>query len=462
MSYKKSYIYHTNDLHSEFTYWPNVTAYIEKQREKHQLDNEDYLYFDIGDHSDRCHPITEATEGKANVRLLNQSKVDAVTIGNNEGITFSREQLDCLYEDRQFDVLLANLKTMNGERPEWVKSYRIDEMAGVKVAFIGVTIPYYPLYETLDWKIEDPFELLPSILKDVKQEADVVVLLSHLGLDKDQELVEKIDGIDLILGAHTHNLLPTGMKVKNTLICQAGKLCHHVGKVALTIDEENKKIKGIEASVVDIRNHDRSEDTEQLLATLERETKKWLETPIATLHTSLTTKWYEESAGPLFLAELLKEWCKTDISMVNAGVLLGDVPEGEVTRKMIHSLCPHPINPCTVEIEGRFLQEAIEKASTTEIEQLHLKGLGFRGKVIGKMVYSGIEVKINPSPIGEKQIEAITILGEPIQKNQIYKIATLDMFTFGRLYPSITKAKQVTYFMPELLRDLITWKLAQE
>ena len=58
--------------------------------------------FDIGDHVDRSHPFTEGTKGQGNIRLLNEAGYDAVTIGNNEGITMSKEALSSLYDGCQF------------------------------------------------------------------------------------------------------------------------------------------------------------------------------------------------------------------------------------------------------------------------------------------------------------------------------------------------------------------------
>lgn len=73
------------------------------------MNGEEVLLFDIGDACDRVHPLTEATNGKANIELLNQVPFDAVTIGNNEGIGNDKRQLDELYDDAEFPVVLANL-----------------------------------------------------------------------------------------------------------------------------------------------------------------------------------------------------------------------------------------------------------------------------------------------------------------------------------------------------------------
>src|SRR5699024_9676185 len=110
MATERIHIFHTNDLHSDFTNWPNIVSHIKKNR------TDETIYFDIGDHVDRVHPFSEATLGKGNVQLLNEAKVDYATIGNNEGITLAKEQLDELYDEATFPIVLANLFDENGER----------------------------------------------------------------------------------------------------------------------------------------------------------------------------------------------------------------------------------------------------------------------------------------------------------------------------------------------------------
>ncbi|MFP3472365.1 hypothetical protein R0J90_20130, partial [Micrococcus sp. SIMBA_144] len=67
------------------------------------MDGESVYVFDIGDHVDRWHPLSEATLGLGNVELLNEAGYDAVTIGNNEGITLDYDDLNNLYKEAEFD-----------------------------------------------------------------------------------------------------------------------------------------------------------------------------------------------------------------------------------------------------------------------------------------------------------------------------------------------------------------------
>ncbi|MFP9220140.1 bifunctional metallophosphatase/5'-nucleotidase, partial [Enterococcus faecalis] len=64
-----------------------------------------------------------------------------------------------------------------------------------------------------------------------------------------------------------------------------------------------------------------------------------------------------------------------------------------MTKLDLHRICPHPINPVAVRLTGEELKETIVHAASEQMEQLRIKGLGFRGEVMGKMVYAGVEVE---------------------------------------------------------------------
>lgn len=124
---EKITILHTNDLHSHFENWPRIRRYLLQTRKQlnAQADSS-VITVDLGDAVDRVHPLTEVTNGQANVELLNQIHYDAVTIGNNEGLTNTHEQLDELYKEANFDVVLANLLDMKTKlMPKWLSRRRL-------------------------------------------------------------------------------------------------------------------------------------------------------------------------------------------------------------------------------------------------------------------------------------------------------------------------------------------------
>ncbi|MDQ0229713.1 bifunctional metallophosphatase/5'-nucleotidase [Metabacillus malikii] len=455
------HLYHTNDLHSHFENWPKIVHFLNEKRKTHTIKNEETLLFDIGDHADRFHPITEATKGKANVTLLNQLKYDAVTIGNNEGITFSHEDLDTLYEKADFPVILSNLYTELNERPPWVVPYKIFTLnSGIKLAVLGVTVYYELFYQLLGWKVKDPFQSLLETVQQVKEQADVIVLLSHLGITDDEIIANEFPDIDVIIGGHTHHVLKNGKKINQTLIAGAGKYGQYVGQISLTIDDQSKDVVSSTATVYPIDEAQAAcEATQHWLDNALHKSNDILSEVIVNLNQKLEINWYEESPFAKFLAQALLEWCDGEVAMVNSGVLLESLAKGPVTKGDLHRLCPHPINPCKVFLKGDVLKEVIIQARAEELEHLMLRGFGFRGKVMGRMVYEGIEFTTTMLSDGKEHLNEIFVQGEPINTERTYAVATIDMFTFGAHYPQIARAEDKVFYMPELLRDLLAWQL---
>ena len=92
---------------------------------------------------------------------------------------------------------------------------------------------------------------------------------------------------------------------------------------------------------------------------------------------------------------------------------------------------------------GVEVQTFLDEVKTDQFEQLKVRGLGFRGKLMGRMHYAGL---------AEHQ---------PLEPTRNYTVVLPDMFTFGPLFPAI-KEMPKEYFMPELLRDLLFKRLSEK
>lgn len=450
------HFFHTNDLHSHFDHWGSLVSYLNLERHRLREEGEPYLTLDLGDHMDRVNPMTEGLLGKGNVKLLNDANYDAVTIGNNEGITFTKDTLNTVYNDRTFDVVLANLFEETGERPDWCRPYVIKNMAGVKVGLIGLTAAFSKFYGQLGWDIRDPFSVLKPLLEKLRTETDVVVLLSHVGLPFDERIAEELDGIDVIIGAHTHHVLEQGMIVGSTLIAQAGKFGRFAGHIVLEYDEKKHQVTYKGADLVTLRETP-DQTTEDEVRRLTAEGMANMQQEVARLDHALPVSWFEDTELTLIMADALKKWCRADIGLVNAGVILGGLEAGPVTKFDVHHICPHPINPCKVQVTGREIVQMIQLGLRKEFQTYALKGFGFRGKVLGKLVFSNLTYRTRSN--GDLQEPyGVRIGGIPIQMNDRYSIGTIDVFTFGTFLPPIVRADQ-RYFLPETLRDLLAWRL---
>lgn len=453
-------ILHTNDLHSELSNWPAVTALLKERRQHALKHGHEVLLFDIGDHSDRVHPMTEALLGKGNIELLNAMAYDAVAIGNNEGITFSKDQLNHMYDDATFPVILTNLiDPVTNAAPVWSIPSKIFTMdSGLKIGITSATVPFRQFYEPLGWEITDPMETLEQEAKILKEDCDYLICLSHLGLNEDYKLIDRVPEFDLVLGSHTHHVLEKGERYNGTWINQSGRSGQYIGEVTLRTNEQgNVELTSIGSTPVDVRKRD--SETENHMSRLNRRAECLLSEPVTILDHPLEVDWYQDSELPRILADGLKSWCNTDLAMVNAGSLLDGLKPGLITRGMLHEICPHPINPVIVTLSGEELIATMQKAESADMIHFRLRGFGFRGKVLGKMMYSSAVTCHHR----DNAIEPyhIMINHETIDLNRQYTIATLDMFTLGKLYPAIRDARQPRFLMPEFLRDVLGWSLSK-
>lgn len=448
------HFYHTNDLHSQFEKWPRINRFIKNKRTEHERNSETVFVLDIGDHVDRVHPYTEATFGQSNIQLLNDVQVDMATIGNNEGITMPFEALDQLYKDAQFEVLISNLYYPNKERPKWLKPYTIHETKhGTKIGFIGLTVFFSKFYQELGWHLTEPLEELEKQISEIRSDVDILVLLSHLGINEDEEIARRFPDIDIIIGGHTHHILEQGKLVNQTLLACAGKHGNFVGHVEMVWDGYTVTSKTAELF-----------DSDQLPAQTEdvKWVKDWrergedlLREEVVQLPYILKSNWEKETKLSQLLAEGIREWCDAEASILNCGLFLKDLEKGPVTKLDIHQLLPHPINPCIVWLDGQELLEVVKQALEEKWMDWILKGLGFRGKVMGVFLFDRITVQEDSST------RKILLNNEPIDSNRIYKIATIDMFTFGHFFPEIYRAEKKDFDMAHMIRDVMEWKLKQ-
>ncbi|MDQ3445210.1 MAG: thiosulfohydrolase SoxB [Pseudomonadota bacterium] len=130
----------------------------------------------------------------------------------------------------RIDFIAQNIKTADFGDPVF-PAYTMKEMNGVSIGIIGQAFPYTPIanprYFVPDWSFGIQEENMQKMVDEVRAKgAQVVVLLSHNGMDVDLKMATRVRGIDAILGGHTHDGVPQPTLVKNaggtTLVTNAG------------------------------------------------------------------------------------------------------------------------------------------------------------------------------------------------------------------------------------------------
>src|SRR5690625_4645551 len=169
--------------------------------------------------------------------------------------------------------------------------------------------------------------------------------------------------------------------------------------------------------------------TEKRLKELEDDANVILDKTIVYTEEPLKVHWFQETKLMTKFTEKLLEWTNADIAMLNAGLLLDELPAGTITYTDVHRICPHPINPCVVTLSVKELIEVVRVSITKQFMELKLKGFGFRGEVIGKMIFAGLEVELGSHANGHQYVRDVLYKSSPIVLENIYKVATADLFT---------------------------------
>lgn len=449
---EKIVLLHTNDLHSHLENWPKIRRFIEqKKRENEKKENTTTITVDLGDFVDRWHPLSEATDGQANVELMNNVGYDAVTIGNNEGVGNAKDQLNHLYDQANFDILLDNLFDKHLlQPPKWAKKYKIIETPQqTKIGLLALTAPFPLTYSPNGWDIRNPYDILPELVEELRPKVDILVLMSHLGIQDDRQIAQELPSIDVILGSHTHHLLIDGQIVNGVQLAAAGKYGQYVGEVHLTVDEHKniiqKSARAIPTETMMTFIEDEQESQDYLTKGHELLAAK----KVAKLPYDLSVDIFSEHSFIYEALEAVKYRGQTQGAMLNSGLFLTGLPAGLINQDQLHTALPHPMHLLNVTLKGSDLIRLVLEIEKNRafLRNYPIRGMGFRGKIFGQVVYSGISY--------DAVNHQVHWLNQPIDNERRYTFTTVDHFMFVPFFPTIEIAGENEFLFPEFIRSVV-------
>lgn len=447
---EKLVLFHTNDLHSHLENWPKIRRYIKKQRSFYEENGSSVLLVDLGDFVDRWHPLSEATKGKANIELLNEMNYDAITIGNNEGVGNSKEELNHLYDELNTDVLLANLadkETLNP--PEWAKEFKIIETEkGLRIGLFALTAVFPLTYEPNGWKIYQAEEILKQLIPKIRQQCDCLIFMSHLGIDEDVKIANQFPEIDILLGAHTHHLFPNGEKVNGVWLCAAGKFGQYIGEVHL-IFEEKRLVDCEIRTVATSELPELAEDEREILSYMEKGHQLLQEKKVGKLPATYFSELNQTNALMDLALEAVKEQSKTEVAILNSGLLLGSLPKGIIDEDQLHQILPHPMHLIRIRLKGIDFIRMIHEMEKNRhfLRKFPIMGMGFRGKIFGDICYAGITY--------DQESKQVFWQESKIEPEQFYTFATVDHFQFVPFFPTIELVGETEFLFPDFIRTVL-------
>ncbi len=471
-------VLHTNDTHAHlepFTPWGGVEQGGVARRytliKQIKAEGGNILLVDAGD-------VFQGTlyfikyEGQADLWFMNRMGYEAMAVGNHE-FDKGQQPLANFIDNANFPVLSANLDVsgtavLNGK----IKSYIIKEIGGQKVGIFGLTTPDVEVISNIGEGVvvKDPIETARQMVSELQsQGVNKIIALTHLGYDEDKALAAAVDGIDLIIGGHSHTLLgnmegaagpyPTVVNSPNgdpVLIVTAKCWGSYLGDLKVTFDENGKvthyegqphfidasiqadpefvtKLQEFAAPIEEMKNQVVGQAAVDLDG--EREHVRTRETNLGNLITDAIL-WKTASDG-------------TQIAIQNGGGIRATIPAGDVSLGKILEVLPFGNQIVDMDLTGQQIWDALENG-VSRVEDV-------KGRF---PQVSGLRFVWDPSQPPGSRIVDVQVGSKdtgytPLDLNATYRVAVNDFMAHGGDgYDSLTQGTNV-YKTGVLLSDTL-------
>ncbi len=431
---EKIVILHTNDFHGaiepearnsgETGGLVNLVSLIDKLRAENP---ERTLVLDAGDTFQGTY-LSNSTQGEVVMAAMNIAGYDAWALGNHE-FDWGQGPLKARIEEARFPVLAANLQGADTEEM-WgkVKPYTIVEAGKAKVAILGLTYPNTPginkPQNVAGLEFRGAAETVREYLAELEEQADLVVVLSHAGHDADIDLARSVEGIDLIVGGHSHAYVERPRQVGDTLVAQAGAKGQVLGRLELTVDLETGKITGVggqralEQVTGDISPV--NQEVKDLVDAALVEASETMNQPIGETVRALEPQRVGEFAlGNLVVDAMLVsevDGRAADITTHNNAGIRDGLPKGPVNYGQIYAVLPFDNQLMAMDLTGKQVLEILEHSVSDQAGKLQVAGLTFHFDM--------------SRPRGSRVLE-VTVGGQPLDLARTYRMVTIDYLAGG-------------------------------
>lgn len=364
-------IFYINDLHGQVASMERITAASKSFDEFTPSDKTDKLKLSAGDIllGEDLH-VQEAAD-----KFLSINNFMASAVGNHE-LDISPEATVNVTKNSKYKLLGLNAKIAQGNKlnERIIKSY-IQEENGTKYGVIGL-LPF-DLYTRIKNKdnfsgleVEKINETIKSLQAEVdkfkEQGVDKIILLSHTGYVNDQKIAQSVEGIDIIVGGHSHDLVEGITEGKNlfyskktgepTIITQAGQDGNYFGVLNLEFNEKGVITKA-QNNVAKTKTFPKNLAIKYVFDKIFGPSE--IVGRVASVDPAPERQLVNENPHASFIADAIKNEMNVDIALVNSANLRGSFEPGEVSARDISSITPFKNKMLIVKVNEQELVDAI-------------------------------------------------------------------------------------------------------
>lgn len=360
-------------------------------------------------------------KGKLGVKLMNDMKFSAMSVGNHEFDYGQSNLINNLRPAMKFPLLSANIRYADGNLV--FKPYVIEKLPDKKcrILIFGLTTENTPeLTHPRNVKglvFADPVDVAREIVEKHGKDK-FVIALTHLGVEKDKKLGLLCPGIDVIIGGHSHTALFEPVKLDDTLVCQAGAYSQYVGR--LDVDVKDGRIEYYKGQLIKLDGT--IEEDRGIRSTLQKYSSKMAPFFSETIGSSAIALEGSLSAvrsskpNPLgiLVAYVMAKAVNAEAGLINGGAIRDGLKIGPITNGDIYGILP--------------FQNLVTKVALTgsDIESVLRRSLELPERSGGKLQTYGLRHEISG---GELQIKEVG--SKPFRREDYYSVALTDFLLAG-------------------------------
>ena len=390
---------------------------------------------------------------KAATAFLNFIGLNATTLGNHEFDIFATKLSDVI-KDVKYKVVGANIN-FHKELPlekKMLRSY-VQDINNQKYGIIGLQpldlVEAMRLPDCVDGISVDTekatlIEVQDEVNKLKKQGVNKVIVLSHAGYDFDKTLAQKVSGVDVIVGGHTHELLKGVEQGKNlfysplgepVVLTMAGKDGNYFGVLNLEFDK-NGKIVRVQNNIGKTKDYSRNLTLQTINNSILGNSEV-----VGELKLSQEPPEHLGCENPYadFTTDAMRAELDTDIALLQGGNMRGGLRQGKVTARDIQSITP---------FRNRMVKYKLTEDKLVEALKWGAESLKHGDGKPGYLQVSGLKYKVNTNGellsatfIDKKGKYKKINVNNP-DSNKVYTVALDDFCATNVLYPSLRQPKE--------------------
>jgi 2',3'-cyclic-nucleotide 2'-phosphodiesterase (5'-nucleotidase family) len=430
-------VYHTNDVHGWIMSRPDklipgralggaaaLKALIDKETGPK-------LVLDAGDWWQGT-PEGSLSKGQSVAEVFNAVGYDAIEVGNHE-FDAGLAPLLALIASMKAPVLAANIYGADGKHVPWTQPHIVKDVAGIKFGIFGLLtvhmdkLAFPKNIEGLTFRREVD-EAKDQVAALRKEGAQVIIAVTHVGYEEsdkvkfegDQTIAREVDGIDLLVGGHSHTSLSHAWRdpAHGTLVVQAGSYLAKAGRTTLKIDASTHRVREASDELLELWPDRVGENAavKAVVAKQEEKVGEAFKVVIATASAPLDRGAPEKESGlGSWMADCYRSNTGADVALQNGGGMRADIAAGPVTLRTIFSVMPFDNTLVKLKLKGALLRSILD----------HGMGWGRIAQVSGAV----LEFR-HSSPKGARLVSA-SVAGAALDDAKTYNVTALDFIVMG-------------------------------